>query len=59
MDWNDVDAEAVKRMIAEADAEGREIPFDEIERRLLKKGAEFSSARPRESGDPDNNLQEN
>jgi Arc/MetJ-type ribon-helix-helix transcriptional regulator len=35
--WDDIDAEAVKRMIAESDAEGGEIPFDEVRRRLIDK----------------------
>jgi Arc/MetJ-type ribon-helix-helix transcriptional regulator len=30
MNWNDVDAEAMRRMIAEADAEGGEVPLDEV-----------------------------
>ena len=34
VDWADVDTEAVKRMIAESDAEGCEIPLEEIARRL-------------------------
>ena len=37
MNWDDVDAEAVRRMIADADAEGGEIPFDEVARRLTNK----------------------
>jgi len=37
MNWDDVDVEAVKRMIAEADAEGGEIPFEEVVRRLMEK----------------------
>jgi putative addiction module CopG family antidote len=34
MKWDDVDAAAVRAMIAESDAEGGEIPFDEVARRL-------------------------
>ena len=34
MNWSDVDADAVRRMIAESDAEGGEIPFEEVARRL-------------------------
>jgi Arc/MetJ-type ribon-helix-helix transcriptional regulator len=34
IDWSDVDTEAVKHMIAESDAEGGEIPLDEVARRL-------------------------
>ena len=37
--WDEVDAEAVRRMIAETDAEGGEIPFDEVARRLSAKVA--------------------
>jgi len=37
VDWADVDTEAMKRMIAESDAEGGEIPLDEVERRLAAK----------------------
>jgi hypothetical protein len=37
VDWTTIDAEAVKRMIAESDAEGGEIPFDEVVRRLSAK----------------------
>ena len=37
MNWDDVDADAVRRMIAESDAEGGEIPFEEIARRLASK----------------------
>jgi hypothetical protein len=36
IDWSDVDAGAVRQMIAEADAEGGEIPFDEAIRELDK-----------------------
>lgn len=39
IDWTDVDTEAVKRMIAESDAEGGEIPLEEIARRLADKPA--------------------
>ena len=35
--WDEVDAAAVRRMIAESDAEGGEIPFDEVARRLSAK----------------------
>jgi putative addiction module CopG family antidote len=34
MNWDDVDADAVRRMIAASDAEGGEIPFEEVARRL-------------------------
>jgi Arc/MetJ-type ribon-helix-helix transcriptional regulator len=37
MDWENVDADAVRRMIAESDAEGGEIPFEEVARRLTAK----------------------
>jgi putative addiction module CopG family antidote len=37
VNWDDVDAEAVRRMIAESDAEGGEIPFEEVARRLAAK----------------------
>jgi Arc/MetJ-type ribon-helix-helix transcriptional regulator len=30
MNWDDVDADAVRRMIADSDAEGGEIPFQEV-----------------------------
>ena len=43
IDWGDVDAEAVRQMIAEADAEGGEVPFDEISRAL---DAAIQAARP-------------
>ncbi len=36
IDWGDVDVGAVRQMIAEADAEGGEIPFDEAIRELDK-----------------------
>jgi hypothetical protein len=39
MNWADVDAEAVKRMIAESDTEGGGIPLEEIARRLAEKSA--------------------
>ena len=35
--WDDVDAEAVRRMIADSDAEGGEIPLEEVARRLAAK----------------------
>jgi hypothetical protein len=37
VDWTDVDTEAVTRIIAESDAEGGEIPLDEVARRLAVK----------------------
>jgi Arc/MetJ-type ribon-helix-helix transcriptional regulator len=37
MDWGDVDADAVRKMIAESDAEGGEIPFEEVALRLAAK----------------------
>jgi Arc/MetJ-type ribon-helix-helix transcriptional regulator len=37
MNWDEVDADAVQRMIAESDAEGGEIPFEEVARRLAAK----------------------
>ena len=37
MSWTDVDADAVQRMIAESDAEGGEIPFEEVARKLAAK----------------------
>ncbi len=37
MNWDDVDAAAVRALIAESDAEGGEIPFDEVARRLATK----------------------
>ncbi len=37
MRWDDVDAAAVRRMIADSDAEGGEIPLEEIARRLKAK----------------------
>jgi Arc/MetJ-type ribon-helix-helix transcriptional regulator len=42
MDWSAVDAVAVKRIIAESDAEGGEISFDEIRRRLATKSSSSS-----------------
>ena len=42
MNWSDVDADAVRRMIAESDAEGGEIPFEEVARKLT---AEVSAPR--------------
>lgn len=36
LDWSDVDAAAVQRMIAQSDAEGGEIPFDNAIRQLDK-----------------------
>ena len=36
IDWGDVDAGAVRHMIAEADAEGGEIPFDDAMHHLDK-----------------------
>jgi len=43
MNWDDVDAAAVQAMIAESDAEGGEIPFEEVKRRLAAK----RTSRPR------------
>jgi Arc/MetJ-type ribon-helix-helix transcriptional regulator len=37
MKWEDLDAAAVRAMIAESDAEGGEIPFEEIAGRLTNK----------------------
>jgi Arc/MetJ-type ribon-helix-helix transcriptional regulator len=37
MNWDEVDAAAVRALIAESDAEGGEIPFDEVARRLADK----------------------
>ena len=37
MRWDDVDAKAIQRMIAESDAEGGEIPLEEVARRLKAK----------------------
>ena len=37
MNWDDVDAAAVRAMIAESDAEGGEIPLEEVARRLAAK----------------------
>ena len=36
IDWGDVDAEAVQKLIVESDAEGGEIPFDDAMRHLDK-----------------------
>ena len=38
MNWDDVDSNAVRRMIEASDAEGGEIPFGEVARRLAAKG---------------------
>ena len=37
IDWDDVDVNAVRRMIAESDAEGGEIPVQEIVREFATK----------------------
>jgi len=37
MNWEQVDAAAVRAMIAASDAEGGEIPFEEVARRLTGK----------------------
>jgi hypothetical protein len=37
MNWDDLDAAAVRSMIAESDAEGGEIALDEVKRRLAAK----------------------
>jgi Arc/MetJ-type ribon-helix-helix transcriptional regulator len=37
MNWQEVDAAAVRAMIADSDAEGGEIPFEEVARRLADK----------------------
>jgi Arc/MetJ-type ribon-helix-helix transcriptional regulator len=37
MNWDDVDAAAIRAMIAESEAEGGEIPFEEVTRRLTAK----------------------
>ena len=34
MSWDEVDAAAVRHLIAQSDAEGGEIPFEEVARRL-------------------------
>ncbi len=34
MNWQEVDAAAVRALIADSDAEGGEIPFEEVARRL-------------------------
>ena len=39
MNWAEVDAAAVRGLIAESDAEGGEIPFEEVARRLAGKSA--------------------
>ena len=38
MRWDDMDAAAVRNMIAESDSEGGEVPLDEVMRRLEAKG---------------------
>jgi putative addiction module CopG family antidote len=40
MNWANVDADAIRRMIAESDAEGGEISFDEVARRLAAKAGD-------------------
>jgi Arc/MetJ-type ribon-helix-helix transcriptional regulator len=42
--WDDVDVEAIKSMIAESDAEGGEVPLDEV---LRKSEAAIASTRRR------------
>ena len=42
--WGDVDVEAIKSMIAESDAEGGEVPLDEV---LRKSDAAIASTRRR------------
>jgi len=42
--WGDVDVEAIKSMIAESDAEGGEVPLDEV---LQKSEAAVASTRRR------------
>ncbi|HEY7297938.1 MAG TPA: hypothetical protein VH684_08390 [Xanthobacteraceae bacterium] len=37
INWSDIDATAVRRMIAESDAEGGEIPLDEVAQKLAVK----------------------
>jgi len=37
IEWDDVDADAIRRMIAESDAEGGEIPLEEIMRQPVVK----------------------
>ncbi|HEY1363368.1 MAG TPA: hypothetical protein VGF60_14095 [Xanthobacteraceae bacterium] len=37
VNWDEIDGEAVRRMIADSDAEGGEIPFEEVARRLAVK----------------------
>jgi len=39
MKWDDIDTDTVRRMIAESDAEGGEIPFEEVARRLAARAA--------------------
>jgi hypothetical protein len=39
VNWAEVDVEAAKRMIAEADAEGGEIPLSEVARRLASRSS--------------------
>ena len=39
IDWGVVDADVVRRMIAESDAEGGEIPLEEVVRQLVVKAA--------------------
>jgi hypothetical protein len=36
IDWDDIDAEAVRRMIADSDAEGGEISLEEVVRQSAK-----------------------
>ena len=38
MRWDDMDAAAVRNMIAESDSEGGEVPLDEVMLRLEAKG---------------------
>ena len=40
MNWANVDAAAIRRKIAKSDAEGGEIPFDEVARRLSAKSSD-------------------
>jgi len=37
IDWDDVDSDAVRRMIAESDAEGGEISLEEVIRQFAAK----------------------
>jgi Arc/MetJ-type ribon-helix-helix transcriptional regulator len=39
MNWDDIDTDAVRRMIADSDAQGGEIPFKDVADRLAAKGA--------------------